>query len=78
MTQKLEKLSEADIKTHRELAQTGCPGRYLQDEIVKAREAGKFKIDKTSGILSEIDKYVKMAEDYIRPFIEKHFGEGKK
>lgn len=59
-------IDEAEVKTHRELAQTGCPGKLLQQELVKARESGKLKVKAPSGLPFDVEEVITKIEDFFK------------
>lgn len=63
-------IDEDQIKTHRELAQTGCPGKFLQEEIVKARKAGKLKVAPPPIFAFDSDEYIKRLQKFAEKVIE--------
>ena len=60
------RISEDSVKTHRELAQTGCPGKHLQEELEKARKNGKLKVGDPPAFRIDVEKWVKQAAIWIK------------
>jgi hypothetical protein len=59
-------ISEANVVTHRELAQTGCPGKFLQEEIDKARKAGELKYKKPGDFTFDLEETITRIENLIK------------
>ncbi|MDF1816299.1 MAG: peptidoglycan recognition family protein [Verrucomicrobiales bacterium] len=59
------KIPAENVKTHRELAQTGCPGKLLQEELDKARKSGKLKVRVSPGFRIDIEDWIRKLETWI-------------
>lgn len=67
-------ISEEDIKTHRELAQTGCPGKFLQAELETARKTGKLIVKEPSNLQFDLDEFLRKFEGVtteVKKFFDK-------